>query len=118
MLLVNIHQLDIIFAQPVTLSILKHQIDHIRGVLCLESQDILILGTSQHFHEGAQVNAKGDVAVAAEGREGFGFQHHGDEGDMGVVHGLQGDARVVAVEVAVLDQVFDGIDDLEVIVSY
>ena len=31
---------------------------------------------------------------------------------MGVVHGLQGNARVIAVEVAVLDEIFDRIDDL------
>ena len=31
---------------------------------------------------------------------------------MGVVHGLQGNARVIAVEVTVLDEIFDCIDDL------
>ena len=31
---------------------------------------------------------------------------------MGVVHGLQGNARVIAIEVAVLDEIFDCIDDL------
>ena len=31
---------------------------------------------------------------------------------MGVVHGLEGDAGVIAVEVAVLDEIFDGVDDL------
>ena len=32
---------------------------------------------------------------------------------MGIVHGLEGNAGVIAVEVAILDQVFDGINDLE-----
>lgn len=32
---------------------------------------------------------------------------------MGVVHGLEGDAGVIAVEVAVLDEILDGVDDLE-----
>jgi hypothetical protein len=32
---------------------------------------------------------------------------------MGVVHGLEGDTGVITVEIAVLDEVFDGIDDLE-----
>lgn len=32
---------------------------------------------------------------------------------MGIVHGLEGDTGVITVEVAVLDQVFDGVDDLE-----
>lgn len=32
---------------------------------------------------------------------------------MGIVHGLEGNAGVIAVEVAVLYEVFDGVDDLE-----
>ena len=32
---------------------------------------------------------------------------------MRVIHGLKGDTGVIAVEVAVLHQVFDGVDDLE-----
>jgi hypothetical protein len=31
---------------------------------------------------------------------------------VGVVHGLEGDAGVIAVEVTVLDEIFDGFDDL------
>ena len=31
---------------------------------------------------------------------------------MGVVHGLESDTRVVAVEIAILNQVLDGIDNL------
>jgi hypothetical protein len=31
---------------------------------------------------------------------------------VGVVHGLEGDAGVIAVEVAVLDEVLDSVDDL------
>ncbi|KAI7360189.1 proliferating cell nuclear antigen [Hortaea werneckii] len=59
-----------------------------------------------------RVDTEGDVTVAAERREGLGLQHHGHESHMGVVHGLEGDAGVIAVEVAVLDQVLDGVDDL------
>lgn len=32
---------------------------------------------------------------------------------MGVVHGLEGDAGVIAVEIAVLYQIFDRIDNLQ-----
>jgi hypothetical protein len=32
---------------------------------------------------------------------------------VGVVHGLQRDARVIAVKVTILDEVLDGIDYLE-----
>lgn len=31
---------------------------------------------------------------------------------MGVVHGLKGDARVIAIKVAILYEVFDGINNL------
>jgi hypothetical protein len=31
---------------------------------------------------------------------------------VGVIHGLEGDAGVIAVEIAVLHEVLDGIDDL------
>lgn len=31
---------------------------------------------------------------------------------MGVVHGLESNSGVIAIEVAVLDEVFDGVDDL------
>jgi hypothetical protein len=36
---------------------------------------------------------------------------------VGVVHGLESDAGVIAVEVAVLDEVLDGVDDLAATVS-
>ena len=31
---------------------------------------------------------------------------------MGIIHGLEGDSRVIAVEIAVLHEIFDSIDDL------
>ena len=112
MLLIDIHKLDIIFAQPITLAALEHQVHNVWCILRLECQDVLILSASEHFHERAEVDTEGDVAVAAEGGEGFGFEHHRDEGDVGVVHGLESDTGVIAVEIAVLDQVFDGVNNL------
>jgi hypothetical protein len=32
---------------------------------------------------------------------------------MGIVHGLQRDTGIIAVKVAILDKVFDGIDNLD-----
>ena len=113
MLLINIHKFDIVFAQPVTLAALEHQVDNVWGIFGLQCQDVLVLSTSEHLHERAEIDAEGDVAVAAEWRKGFCFEHHRDEGDVRVVHGLEGNAGVIAVEIAILDQVFDGIDDLE-----
>jgi len=61
------------------------------------------LGAAEHFCKGRQVDAKGDVAVASKGRKGGGGEEHADEGDVRVVHGLQSNAGVVAVEIAILD---------------
>lgn len=103
MLLIDIHELDVIFAQAVALAALKHQVNNIRRILRLQRQDVFVLGASQHLHQRAEVDAEGNVAVTAEGGEGLGFEHHGDKGDVRVVHSLQGDAGVIAVEVAVLN---------------
>jgi hypothetical protein len=111
-LLINVHELDIILAQSVALSALEDQVDDIRRVLGLEGQDVFVLCAAQDFCEGGEVDAERKVAVAAEGREGFGLEHHGDKGDVGVVHGLERDSGVIAVEVAVLHKILDGIDDL------
>ena len=62
--------------------------------------------------EGVEVYAEGNVAIAAKRREGFGLKHHRYQSDVRVVHGLQRDARVIAVEVAVLNEILDGLDNL------
>lgn len=112
MLLIDVHQLDIILGHAVALGALEREVDNVRRIFRLHGQDVLVLRALEHLGQRAEVDAEGDVAVAAEGREGFGLEHHGDEGDVGVVHGLEGDAGVIAVEVAVLDEVFDGVNDL------
>lgn len=88
MLLVNVHELDIILAQAVALAGFEHQVYHIRRILRLQRQDIFVLCTSEDLHQGAQIDSKSNVAVAAKRGEGLGFEHHRDERDMGIVHGL------------------------------
>lgn len=111
-LLIDIHKLDVILAQPITFAALEDQIHNIRRILRLQRQYVLILRASQHLHERGEIDAQGDVAVTAERGEGFGLEHHGDEGDVGVVHGLKCNAGVIAVEVAILHEVFYGVNDL------
>jgi hypothetical protein len=111
-LLVNVHQLQVVLAQPVVLAVLEDEVEHVGRVVGLDRQDVLVLGRAQDLGEGAEVDAQRNVAVAAKGREALGLEHHRHERDVRVVHGLQRDARVVAVEVAVLHQVLDGVDDL------
>ena len=112
MLLVNVHELDVVLADPGVGVVLEDEVDDIRRILGLQRQDVVVLRSAEHFCERSEIDAEGNVAVASEGREGFGSQQHGDESDVGVVHGLQGDAGVIAVEVAVLDEILDCIDNL------
>jgi len=44
--------------------------------------------------------------------EAIGLELHGDEGDVGGVHGLEGNARGRAVEVGLGDEILDGLDEL------
>lgn len=112
MLLINVHKLQIVLAQSIVCAALEDQVQHIGGVLSLESKDIVILGGTKNLGEGCEVDTEGDVAIASIRGETLGLEHHGDEGDVGVVHGLESDTGVIAVKVAVLDEIFDGIDHL------
>lgn len=67
MLLVNVHKLDVVLAQPVAFCALEDQVDNIRCVLSLESEDVLVLRATENFCEGGKVDAEGEVTVAAEG---------------------------------------------------
>lgn len=112
MLLVNVHELQVVLADAVVLAALKDQVKHVGGVLGLERENIFVLGSAEHLGERGQVDTEGDVAVASVRRKAFGLEHHGHKGNVGVVHGLEGDTRVIAVEVAVLDEILDGVDHL------
>ena len=112
MLLVDVHELDIVLADSVALGALEDQVHDIRRVLSLEGEDVFVLCATEDFCEGGEVDAEGKVAVATEGRERLGLEHHGNEGDVGVVHGLERDTGVIAIEVTVLHEVLDGVDDL------
>ncbi len=112
MLLIDIHQLKIVFGQSVALAGLELEVQHIWGVLGLEGKNIVVLGSTEDLGEGTEVDTERNVAIATVWGETLGLEHHGDERDVGVVHGLQSNAGVVAVEVAVLDEVLDRIDNL------
>ena len=112
MLLVNVHELEVVLADAVVSAALKDQVEHVGRILGLEGQHVLVLRGAQHLGQRRQVDAESNVTVASVGREALGLEHHGDEGNVRVVHGLEGDARVIAVEVAVLHQVLDRVDRL------
>lgn len=112
MLLINVHEFQVVLADPILGHILKQQVQDIGRVLGSQGDDVVALGRAQDLGQRGQVDAQGNVAVASVGSETLGLEHHGHERDVGVIHGLQGDARVIAVKVAVLDQILDGIHDL------
>lgn len=112
MLLVNVHELDVVLADPIIVGTLEDKIDNIRRIFSFECEHIRALGGLQDFREGGKVDSKSDVAVASVRGERLGLQHHGDEGDVRVIHSLKGDSGVIAIEIAVLYKVLDGIDNL------
>ena len=112
-LLVDIHKLEVVLAKSVTLAALEQEVEDIWGVLGLESEDVIVLSGAKDLSEGGEVDSKSYVAIASVWREALCLEHHGNQGDVGVVHSLQRNSRVIAVEVTILDQILDGIDDLE-----
>lgn len=86
--LIDVHQLDIVLAQSVGLGTLEHQVDGIGRILGLEGKDIFVLSSPQDLGQGNQVDTEGNVTVAAVGRKSFSLEQHGNEGNMGVIHGL------------------------------
>lgn len=112
MLLVNVHQLKVVLRNSVVLAVLKNQAQRIGRVLGLERHHILILCRPENLLQRNKVDSERDVSVTAVESESFRLKVHGDKRDVGVVHSLELDSGVIAVEVAVLDEVLDGIDDL------
>ena len=110
--LVNVHELEVVLGDSVIFRTLKDEIQHVGRILGLERQDVLVLRRAQHLGQRRQVDAERDVAITPKGREPLGLKHHRHQRDVAIVHGLQRDAAVIAVEVAVLHEVLDRINDL------
>jgi hypothetical protein len=113
MLLVNVHELDVVLADPVLATRLEHDIDDIGGVFRLYVENIIVPCCAEDLGQGAKVNTESDVSIAAVARKSVGLERHRDEGYVGVVHGLKVDTGIIAVEVAVLHKVFDSINHLQ-----
>lgn len=112
MFLVNVHELEVILAEPVALRALKCKAYDIRGIFSGDGQQIVALQRLEDLVERREVDSQSEVPVATPPVEQLRLQHHGDEGDVRVVHGLQRHTGLIAVEVAVLNEVLDRIDDL------
>ena len=68
-LLINVHEFDVVFADPVLIWALEDEVDHIRSVFRLQCQNIIRLCCTEDFHEGCEVDSQSDVAIAAKWRE-------------------------------------------------
>jgi hypothetical protein len=66
MLLVNVHEFDVVFTDSVRLSILEREANDIGSILRLHGQDVLIGRASQDFGQGCQVDAERNVSVTTE----------------------------------------------------
>ena len=58
-------------------------------VACFEGEDVVVLGTLEDFCERTEIDTEGNGAVAAVTLEAGSLELDGDEGDMGVIHGLE-----------------------------
>ena len=82
MLLVNVHQLNVVLADPVAVGALKDNVDDIWRVFGLEREDVVGLSRAEHLLQRCEVDTESDVPVASERRERLGFEHHRNEGNM------------------------------------
>lgn len=66
MLLVNVHQFDVILADPVAIGALEDNVDNIWRVFGLEGENIVGLSGAEDLLKRGKVDTESDVAVAAE----------------------------------------------------
>jgi len=88
---VDIHEFNIILARSFLLRRLEHQIQSIRGIIRLDSNNIIILSGTKDLCERVEVNPESDVAVATIRIETLGAKKHAHEGNVRIVHRLKRD---------------------------
>ena len=77
MLLVDIHQLNIVLAKSVGVRTLEDKVDNIGGVFSFEGEDVIVLRSAEDLGEGGEVDAERNVSIASEWSEHLSLQHHG-----------------------------------------
>ena len=65
------------------------QRENVGIVACFEGEDIVVLGALENLCERTEVDTEGNGTVAAVTLEAGSLELDGDEGDMGVIHGLE-----------------------------
>lgn len=77
MLLVDIHQFDVVLGNTIILRVFKNEIEHIRCIVGLERQQVIVLRSTEHLLQRRKIDSEGNIAVTAVWREGVGLQLHG-----------------------------------------
>lgn len=111
-LAIDVHKLQVEVGDAGLLGVLEHEGDVVAVVVGLKGDGVVVASALKDLGHGGKVDAKGDVAVGTEMLETFGAEEEGDEGDVGRVHGLEGDAGAGAVEVGVSDEVLHAVHEL------
>ncbi|KAI3419455.1 uncharacterized protein J3R85_013140 [Psidium guajava] len=91
---------------------LEHESDGVAAAVGLERDDVVVASTPEHPGRVAEVDARGDVAVAAVVVEALWAEEEGDEGHVAGVHGLEREPGRGAVEVGLVDEFLDRFEDL------
>jgi hypothetical protein len=71
MLLINIHQLDVVLAYSVCRRALEDEVDDVWAVLGLECKNIAALCSTEDFRKRVKIDAERDIAIAAVWLEDF-----------------------------------------------
>ena len=84
---------------------LEHEGHGIGAVIGLDGDDVIVAGALEHLGHVGEVDAHGDVAVAAVVLEALGSEEEGNQGNVAGVHRR-------AVEVGVVHQILDRLHHL------
>jgi hypothetical protein len=110
---VNVHELEIKLREALGIWGLKHEGDGISIVFTLHGDGIIVRSTFKDLGEVLELHAHRDVAVAAIVLKAVRAELKGDEGDMGGIHGLQTKSSAVAIKIGVINEVLNGLNDLQ-----
>jgi hypothetical protein len=86
---------------------LVHEVEDVRLVGGFDGALVVVFGALEDLGQTGEVDAQRHRAVAAEAFEAGSLEVDGDERDVGIVHGLEVEALLVALKVGVGDELFD-----------
>lgn len=109
---VNVHKFQFKVSDSILFGRLEHEREGICGIFGFECDDIFVSGALQDFAHIGRVESEADGTITTEVVEAAGLEVHLYEGNVGGVHGLDGEFVFGAVNVCVLYEVLQGFDEL------